>query len=78
MSLFDDIGGMPPIEVFELNKLYTDDPSPLKVSLGVGAYRTDEGKPWVLPGKHNYSYYSSDLFNCGAVIRVAYCYLCAS
>ncbi|GAV04797.1 hypothetical protein RvY_15021 [Ramazzottius varieornatus] len=49
MSLFEEIGGMPPIEVFELNKLYADDPSPLKVSLGVGAYRTDEGKPWVLP-----------------------------
>ena len=22
---------------------------PLKVSLGVGAYRTNEGKPWILP-----------------------------
>ena len=25
------------------------DPSPVKVSLGVGAYRTEEGKPWILP-----------------------------
>ena len=50
MSLFDDIGGMSPIEAAELYKLYIDDPSPLKVTLGVGAYRTDDGNPWVLPG----------------------------
>jgi aspartate aminotransferase len=25
------------------------DPHPQKVSLGVGAYRTDTGKPWILP-----------------------------
>lgn len=39
----------PPIEVFALNKAYLDDNHPKKVNLGVGAYRTDEGKPWVLP-----------------------------
>jgi aspartate aminotransferase len=25
------------------------DRHPQKVSLGVGAYRTEEGKPWILP-----------------------------
>lgn len=39
----------PPIEVFALNKAFLEDKHPQKVNLGVGAYRTDEGKPWVLP-----------------------------
>ena len=38
-----------PIEVFQLTRDYQADPSPAKVSLGVGAYRTDQGKPWILP-----------------------------
>ena len=28
---------------------FNEDKSPNKVSLSVGAYRNDEGKPWVLP-----------------------------
>ncbi|XP_034254523.1 aspartate aminotransferase, cytoplasmic [Thrips palmi] len=39
----------PPIEVFALNKSFLEDKHPQKVNLGVGAYRTNEGKPWVLP-----------------------------
>nr|CAD7407512.1 unnamed protein product [Timema poppensis] len=39
----------PPIEVFAVNKAYLDDTHPDKVNLSIGAYRTDEGKPWVLP-----------------------------
>ncbi|XP_022113753.2 aspartate aminotransferase, cytoplasmic [Pieris rapae] len=39
----------PPIEVFLLNKLFTDDTNKNKVNLGVGAYRDENGKPWVLP-----------------------------
>lgn len=39
----------PPIEVFALNKTFLEDTFPQKVNLGVGAYRTDETKPWVLP-----------------------------
>lgn len=39
----------PPIEVFALTRAFQDDTEPSKVNLGVGAYRTDEGKPWVLP-----------------------------
>ncbi|XP_069679009.1 aspartate aminotransferase, cytoplasmic-like [Periplaneta americana] len=39
----------PPIEVFAVNKAFLDDTYDLKVNLSVGAYRTDEGKPWVLP-----------------------------
>ncbi|XP_045506744.1 aspartate aminotransferase, cytoplasmic [Colias croceus] len=39
----------PPIEVFLLNKLCADDTNKNKVNLGVGAYRDENGKPWVLP-----------------------------
>ncbi|XP_038208942.1 aspartate aminotransferase, cytoplasmic-like isoform X2 [Zerene cesonia] len=39
----------PPIEVFLLNKLFADDTNKNKVNLGVGAYRDENGKPWVLP-----------------------------
>ena len=46
---FSDVAGAPPIEVFQLTRDYQADPHPQKVSLGVGAYRTDEGKPWILP-----------------------------
>jgi len=46
---FSSVEAAPPIEVFQLSRDYQADPSPIKVSLGVGAYRTDEGKPWILP-----------------------------
>uniref|UniRef100_A0A1B6EGT9 Aspartate aminotransferase n=1 Tax=Clastoptera arizonana TaxID=38151 RepID=A0A1B6EGT9_9HEMI len=49
MSKFSSVQSAPPIEVFALNRSYADDTNPSKVNLGVGAYRTDEGKPWVLP-----------------------------
>ncbi|RVE52055.1 hypothetical protein evm_003333 [Chilo suppressalis] len=39
----------PPIEVFQLNKLCVEDSYQNKVNLGVGAYRDEHGKPWVLP-----------------------------
>jgi len=49
MSRFGNVQTGPPIEVFALTRAYNADPHPNKVNLGVGAYRTDEGKPWVLP-----------------------------
>ncbi|CAG2238787.1 GOT1 [Mytilus edulis] len=48
-SVFADIEGAPAIEVFKLIGDYNEDTFDKKVNLGVGAYRTDEGKPWVLP-----------------------------
>ncbi|XP_033757404.1 aspartate aminotransferase, cytoplasmic-like [Pecten maximus] len=48
-SMFSHIKTAPGIEVFQLTSKYNDDNHPIKVNLGVGAYRTDEGKPWVLP-----------------------------
>ncbi|WKY08877.1 hypothetical protein Q1695_001786 [Nippostrongylus brasiliensis] len=49
MSHFEGIPVAPPIEVFFMNKMYMDETDPKKVNLTVGAYRTEEGKPWVLP-----------------------------
>lgn len=49
MSRFASVAAAPPIEVFALTREFNNDPCPIKVNLGVGAYRTDEGKPWVLP-----------------------------
>ncbi|KAL7647720.1 UNVERIFIED_CONTAM: hypothetical protein RMT77_001329 [Armadillidium vulgare] len=48
-SRFSDIKQAPPIGVFAVNKAFTDDTHEKKVNLSVGAYRTNEGKPWVLP-----------------------------
>ena len=49
MSLFSQVELAPPIEVFKLTRDYAADTAPVKANLGVGAYRTDEGKPWILP-----------------------------
>ena len=49
MSVFDSVQAAPPIEVFQLGRDFQADSFPEKVSLGVGAYRTDQGKPWILP-----------------------------
>lgn len=49
MSAFVGVEAAPPIEVFKLTKDFQNDTHNQKVSLGVGAYRTDEGKPWILP-----------------------------
>lgn len=35
--------------LFGLMAAYRKDPSQDKVDLGIGAYRDDDGKPWVLP-----------------------------
>lgn len=39
----------PPDPIFNLNTQFKVDSFIDKVNVGVGAYRTDEGKPWVLP-----------------------------
>ncbi|PWA25654.1 hypothetical protein CCH79_00001642 [Gambusia affinis] len=49
MSVFCDVQQAAPVAVFKLTQDFNNDQFPNKVNLGVGAYRTDEGKPWVLP-----------------------------
>ncbi|OWR43034.1 Aspartate aminotransferase cytoplasmic [Danaus plexippus plexippus] len=48
-SRFQVVEQGPPIEVFQLNKAFTEDSYKNKVNLSVGAYRDENGKPWVLP-----------------------------
>ncbi|XP_053601257.1 aspartate aminotransferase, cytoplasmic isoform X2 [Plodia interpunctella] len=48
-SRFQVVEQGPPIEVFQLMKLYSEDTFQNKVNLSVGAYRDEFGKPWVLP-----------------------------
>uniref|UniRef100_A0A452HC83 Aspartate aminotransferase n=1 Tax=Gopherus agassizii TaxID=38772 RepID=A0A452HC83_9SAUR len=48
-SLFASVPRAPPVAVFQLTADFREDRDPRKVNLGVGAYRTDEGQPWVLP-----------------------------
>lgn len=35
--------------ILGLNTLFKNDKDPRKVNLGVGAYRDENGKPWILP-----------------------------
>jgi len=49
MSRFACVEAAPPVEIFALAKACREDTNPKKVDLGIGAYRNDEGKPWVLP-----------------------------
>ncbi|XP_053977665.1 aspartate aminotransferase, cytoplasmic [Hylaeus volcanicus] len=48
-SRFSGVKLGPPIEVFALQKAFVEDSYEKKVNLSIGAYRTSEGKPWVLP-----------------------------
>ncbi|XP_055913338.1 aspartate aminotransferase, cytoplasmic [Eupeodes corollae] len=49
MSIFESVEKGPAIEVFALNRAFQEDTFPKKTNLGVGAYRDEDGKPWVLP-----------------------------
>ncbi|XP_028916385.1 aspartate aminotransferase, cytoplasmic [Ornithorhynchus anatinus] len=48
-SLFRDVPQAQPVLVFKLTADFREDTDPRKVNLGVGAYRTDDCQPWVLP-----------------------------
>ncbi|KAF9122444.1 Aspartate aminotransferase, cytoplasmic [Mortierella sp. 14UC] len=48
-SFFEKVPGAPADVIFALTSSYKADSHANKVNLGVGAYRTEEGKPWVLP-----------------------------
>ncbi|KAJ9076126.1 Aspartate aminotransferase, cytoplasmic [Entomophthora muscae] len=48
-SVFSQVPLAPPDAIFHLSASYKADTSPQKVDLSVGAYRTEEGKPWILP-----------------------------
>ncbi|KAI0035714.1 aspartate aminotransferase [Vararia minispora EC-137] len=46
---WDKVPLAPPDSIFQLTAAYKADTFPQKINLGVGAYRDDDGKPWVLP-----------------------------
>ncbi|KAI0065474.1 aspartate aminotransferase [Artomyces pyxidatus] len=46
---WDTVPLAPPDSIFKLTAAYKADPHPQKINLGVGAYRDDDSKPWVLP-----------------------------
>eukprot|EP00397_Hematodinium_sp_SG-2012_P033933 GEMP01036333.1.p1 GENE.GEMP01036333.1~~GEMP01036333.1.p1 ORF type:complete len:403 (+),score=94.89 GEMP01036333.1:141-1349(+) len=49
MSLFAHIQMAPPDAILDTARAFKEDPAPNKVNLGIGAYRTEEGKPYILP-----------------------------
>ncbi|CAJ0905631.1 3213_t:CDS:10 [Entrophospora sp. SA101] len=48
-SIFQEVPLAPPDVIFNLTASYNADTDTQKVNLGVGAYRDDNGKPWILP-----------------------------
>lgn len=48
-SYFTEIKELPPDPLFGLKARYTADSRPDKVDLGIGAYRDNNGKPFILP-----------------------------
>jgi len=48
-EFWQDVPLAPPDSIFKLTAACNADPYPKKVNLGVGAYRDNDGKPWVLP-----------------------------
>lgn len=48
-SYFDVAEAVEPDGIFEVLRRYNTDSSPEKVNICVGAYRDQDGKPWVLP-----------------------------
>lgn len=49
MTIFEGIQEAPTDPILGLVQAFRNEQRPFKINLGVGAYRTDEGKPWVLP-----------------------------
>jgi aspartate aminotransferase len=48
-STYAGVAQGPPDPILGLTDAFNKDPSPNKITLGVGAYRGEDGKPWVLP-----------------------------
>lgn len=48
-NYFEDIEMAPPDAILKLSTGYNADKDPRKVNLGIGAYRDDNGKPYVFP-----------------------------
>ena len=49
MTILNTLNPVATDEIFDLNREFINDTHPQKASLGVGVFRTDDGKPWPLP-----------------------------
>jgi len=49
MSRFATLEAQPKDPIFELVDLYSKDENPNRINISVGAYRDENGKPYVLP-----------------------------
>ncbi|KAJ6406362.1 hypothetical protein OIU84_009978 [Salix udensis] len=47
-SVFENVVRAPDVPVYAVMVAYSKDPSPVKLNLGIGVYRTEDGKPHVL------------------------------
>ncbi|XP_065848344.1 aspartate aminotransferase, cytoplasmic-like [Euphorbia lathyris] len=47
-SAFKNVDRAPDIPVYAIMVAYSEDPSPVKLNLGIGVYRQDDGKPHIL------------------------------
>ncbi|KAK0203789.1 aspartate aminotransferase [Desarmillaria ectypa] len=48
-EFWDEVPNVAEDEIFAMTAMFKRDPFPKKVNLGAGAYRDEDGKPWVLP-----------------------------
>ena len=46
---FNHVGAAPPDPILWMSTAHKNDKDPRKVNLGIGAYRDDDGKPYVFP-----------------------------
>ncbi len=56
-STFDNVPLAPADPIFFLTASFKADTNADKVNLGVGAYRDDNGKPWILPADKKVPYH---------------------
>lgn len=51
-TIFNNVEQLPADALFGVKQRLSQDPREVKVDLGIGAYRDNNGKPWVLPSVH--------------------------
>lgn len=49
LSVWSNVPTAPPDKILGLTAAFREDGNPSKVNIGVGAYRTEDGSPYVLP-----------------------------
>lgn len=60
----------PPDSILGVTEAFNRDDNPRKINLGAGAYRDDDGKPYVLPVVRKVSGHVVAMETCGVVIGI--------